>query len=87
MVQGGLKKVQGGLSPPWHPTSRAYGNCTVLLINQQKVGQYFLSGTFFKSIDKSTAVLPAVLLIFKYRVPVPPVLLIFKYRVPVPPVL
>ena len=25
MVQGGLKKVQGGLSPPWHPTSRAYG--------------------------------------------------------------
>ena len=25
MVQGGLKQVQGGLSPPWHPTSRAYG--------------------------------------------------------------
>ena len=25
MVQGGLKKVQGGLEPPWHPTSRAYG--------------------------------------------------------------
>ena len=24
MVQGGLKKVQGGLEPPWHPTSRAY---------------------------------------------------------------
>ena len=24
MVQGRLNKFQGGLSPPWHPTSRAY---------------------------------------------------------------
>ena len=31
MVQGGLKKVQGGLSPPWHPTSRAYDHRTKLL--------------------------------------------------------
>ena len=36
MVQGGLKKFRGGLSPPWHPTSRAYVS-VVVTIEQQTI--------------------------------------------------
>ena len=43
MVQGGLKKVQGGLEPPWHLTSRAYVQvrCSTELMAFRKKAKLF----------------------------------------------